>query len=514
MLLGDAVVAIPALQRLREHYPRASITVGVQPGAGAASLLAEAGLVDEVLELDHLSPPSRGGQLRQASAFLARGFDAVLSGTRWFVLREAFYSGAPRILTFDDGHPLQRLGTHVLPFDPALHESDNNVALVDALAASPPSAASVPPRLPDPDPEARAAAERLVERLAPGRAPLLVFHPGAQKASRRWPASRFAALAEALLRKHPGGGVVFTGMDAEAGLIEDILARVPEPLRVRAASAAGETTLPVLFALLRAADVVVCNDTGVMHAARACGADLVALLGPENHRRWGPHPGGWGRCIALRTLVPCAPCNLVACEPHFCMRSLGVEAVAAAVEGLLAGEPGAPSSSSAAPGGARIPEATATPDDAAYDLRLSTRGWRNLDDAGFHLPAVTVLCAPGAEPPADLGLHYPVDRVAVRPVAAEDAGHGEDAWLRAIRSGAGDLVALRDPDDGWTGAGLARAVAEAVRRPDGDAWISEAPDRPTLVRAGVGGIGEDAAAALVRSWLDRDPASRATPAGI
>jgi ADP-heptose:LPS heptosyltransferase len=41
-------------------------------------------------------------------------------------------------------------------------------------------------------------------------------------------------------------------------------------------------------ALLLRADLVICNDTGVMHVAAAVGANTLAIFGPTDPDRWAP----------------------------------------------------------------------------------------------------------------------------------------------------------------------------------------------------------------------------------
>jgi heptosyltransferase-2 len=43
-----------------------------------------------------------------------------------------------------------------------------------------------------------------------------------------------------------------------------------------------------IAALLRRADLVVCNDTGVMHVSAAAGATTLAVFGPTDPHRWAP----------------------------------------------------------------------------------------------------------------------------------------------------------------------------------------------------------------------------------
>lgn len=112
---------------------------------------------------------------------------------------------------------------------------------------------------------------------------LTVLHPGAAAPSRRWPASRFAAVASALRER--GHRVVVTGGPHEAALARSVAeqARVPSLL---------ELSLPELVSLIGRARLVICGDTGVAHVASNYRTPSVLLFGPVSPAGWGPPAGG------------------------------------------------------------------------------------------------------------------------------------------------------------------------------------------------------------------------------
>ena len=70
-----------------------------------------------------------------------------------------------------------------------------------------------------------------------------------------------------------------------------------------------------IAALVRRADLVICNDTGVMHVAVAAGARVLAIFGPTDPRRWAPvsealvvvrAPGGNLAGLSAETVVETA----------------------------------------------------------------------------------------------------------------------------------------------------------------------------------------------------------------
>jgi ADP-heptose:LPS heptosyltransferase len=122
------------------------------------------------------------------------------------------------------------------------------------------------------------------------RAPLdaidaTVIHPGAASPARRWPATRFAAVARA--EKARGRRVVVTGGRGDVARCARIAALAGLP---SSAVVAGRTSLVDLASIVAVAGRVVCGDTGVAHLATALGRPSVVLFGPVPPDEWGPPP--------------------------------------------------------------------------------------------------------------------------------------------------------------------------------------------------------------------------------
>jgi ADP-heptose:LPS heptosyltransferase len=128
---------------------------------------------------------------------------------------------------------------------------------------------------------------------------LTVVHPGAAKASRRWPFDRWAAVVSRLTAG--GHRVVITGSAEERPLCRRLArdAGLPGP-----AVLAGRTDVASLAGLIAAARCVLSGDTGVAHLAFAYGTPSITLYGPTPPHLWGPpiereqhrviHKGGHG----------------------------------------------------------------------------------------------------------------------------------------------------------------------------------------------------------------------------
>ena len=109
------------------------------------------------------------------------------------------------------------------------------------------------------------------------RAPYALVVPGGarHRPAKRWPAARYAEMAQGLARD--GMTPVLIGAAAETAALRDIAARVP-----RARNLGGRTDLADIAALARGASVTVGNDTGPTHLAAAVGCPTVVLFSSES----------------------------------------------------------------------------------------------------------------------------------------------------------------------------------------------------------------------------------------
>jgi ADP-heptose:LPS heptosyltransferase len=108
------------------------------------------------------------------------------------------------------------------------------------------------------------------------------IHPGAHDPSRRWPADRFALVADSLGTL--GMSVVLTGGKAE----REITTSVSQKMKHRAIDLSGQTTLGALGVLLSNARLLVCNDTGISHVAAALHVPSVVVFTNSDPLKWAP----------------------------------------------------------------------------------------------------------------------------------------------------------------------------------------------------------------------------------
>jgi ADP-heptose:LPS heptosyltransferase len=109
----------------------------------------------------------------------------------------------------------------------------------------------------------------------PARYALLVPGGSAHRPAKRWPASRYGAIARRLAAR--GIAAVILGSGAEKALADEIRASAPAVLDL-----VDKTDFLEIAALGRGAALAVGNDTGPMHLVAAAGAPSLVLFSHES----------------------------------------------------------------------------------------------------------------------------------------------------------------------------------------------------------------------------------------
>ncbi|MGH9488361.1 MAG: glycosyltransferase family 9 protein [Terriglobales bacterium] len=320
--LGDLLLLRPALERARELFPAAAITLLVRSE------------YEKFLEQ---------AQLGIALWTVAAGWDAWSMPPREFDAAIDLHAD-PRWLPLGRRHARWLAGSGVrgggflldreLPFEPGREAAARWVGMIEA-AAGQPLCGEVRWRRLAPAPQWRAAAAGVWPETLP--APLLL-HPGCGTAAKRWPAAHWLDLLRRC--RAQGWPLLLTGAIAEA---RDCAALI-QAAGGGAINLAGQTDWSALAGLAARARAVVAPDTGMVHLARALGTPTVALFGPHAPAVWGADEAmGGGPHRNLAHPLPCSfcgrgRCRLPAVPPGGyspCMQALSAEEVWQALQAVL-----------------------------------------------------------------------------------------------------------------------------------------------------------------------------------
>jgi heptosyltransferase-2/heptosyltransferase-3 len=336
---GDILFATPALAAIKRGYPKARVTLAV--GKWYTELTAGIPDADEVLNCGGFGTPGRYGwrDVWQFSRTLSAGrFDLAV-----VLDRSPRVAVAPWLARIPDRAGIDSSGrgfalTVRVPWDRPRHESELMLDVVRALG------------LPCPEPHLcyvptaeheRFAARLLEEWDLTDRFPLVVVHPGGASnpgmvlPQKRWPAPRFAALADRIVEE-TGAKIIVVGHGADQPLARQMRLSMRHP----SVDLVGQTTIGQLAALLRRSHLYIGNDSLPLHLAVAVGTPVVGMFGPTDPAVNGPynaagiglvHPGA---CSQRRPFVP-GP--VAACPGCRCVELISVESAWAAAARLLQG---------------------------------------------------------------------------------------------------------------------------------------------------------------------------------
>jgi heptosyltransferase-2 len=152
--------------------------------------------------------------------------------------------------------------------------------------------------------------------------PVAIFCPGAEYGpAKRWPVPYFAELAQRVAERGYAVWLVGSPKDREIG---DNIVSLGNP---ECRNLCGRTDLAEAIALLSCADLVVSNDSGLMHLAAALDRPMLALYGSSSPDFTPPLSN---KAQIVKLDLPCSPCFKRVCPlGHFnCMMQLTPNRVA------------------------------------------------------------------------------------------------------------------------------------------------------------------------------------------
>jgi ADP-heptose:LPS heptosyltransferase len=292
--LGDVLLAVPALRALRRRFAGDRLVLAAQSPVGTlveTLRVADARVRFERLGLDTLFVEgpldARTHPLRESTRVVC-----------WFGAQDATF--VQRLTALAPGAIVAR------PWVPDRLVWQHLLATIGERAEG-------ADRQPVHVPAALADEGRRVLKAAgwDGGTPLVVLHPGASGAGKRWPVDAFAAVLE---RVGDRVAVMIHEGPSDAEPARALSARLGARVRVL-----DNPTLPVLAAALSHAHAFLGSDSGVSHLAASVGTPSVVLFTP-----------------ALRTWAPWSPCARAVIVSTTCVEPDDVNAAAGALAQALA----------------------------------------------------------------------------------------------------------------------------------------------------------------------------------
>lgn len=274
--LGDVLMMIPLVRTLQTHLPSAKLTWVISPLAYE--------LVKEMTDVEFIVIDKPNGMMdywRFKKQLGRRRFDVLLAAQSSFRANLLYpLIRADRKIGYDslrakDGHNWLIHETISPGQD---HTLDGFLKFAQALGVK---QREIRWDLPIQQ-EARVWAK--MQLPDPLKGPIVVVNPAASKAERSWPADRYVEVLRYVIKKWQAH-LILTGGPSEhdQALSAEIAKAVPVTNLV------GKTKPQQLLALIAAADVVLCPDTGPSHMGAAMGTPVIALHAVTSADVSGPY---------------------------------------------------------------------------------------------------------------------------------------------------------------------------------------------------------------------------------
>jgi O-antigen biosynthesis protein len=314
--IGDFMTAIPAIRRLKQHFPHARISV--MASATVRSFAAFDPSIDEIIDFDFFHVRSALGQRELTEDDLAAltkrlapyGFDLAIDLRKHLDTRELLRCAGARLtagfdymgqfpwldvsLEWEGDSRMHQKRYHVT--DDLLHLVDTiaTAGLADRTGIRPEAVAVLREGADIPEPVAAFLAGTVV-----------CVHAGAGNEMKQWPVAFFATLIDMLITRNNVRVVLIGGPD-EVEVETLLLSSIEHADQVM--SVVGKLKLHVLPAVIAACSLYVGNDSGPKHIAASVGIPTVGVhSGTVDAIEWapmGPHS------VAVARAMSCGPCYL------------------------------------------------------------------------------------------------------------------------------------------------------------------------------------------------------------
>lgn len=330
--IGDAVMSIPAMRRVRAAFPDASVALHTRKWAGG--VFADVDFLDEIISFD----PS-GSRLQtfieQSRIIRSRSFDAaVLFPNSFESALTIRLAGIPRRFGYrTEGRRFLLTDSLPVPaWKSERHESEFYSRLANFVVKTlngGDDKSEMLPSLSISDERRLAVLARLVGLGIERDRPIVAIGAGSTNSmAKRWPVEYFAKLCSMLARRFDAQ-ILLIGSAEEV----DVGRILSEIVDVRVRDLTGKTDLTAATAVLSIADLFVSNDMGLAHISAALDTPTLTIFGPTNEAATAP----LGRNARfIREVVECSPCMLRRCPiDHRCMTRLTPERVFEAAAEIL-----------------------------------------------------------------------------------------------------------------------------------------------------------------------------------
>jgi len=340
--LGDLLLSIPALRRLRKIYPDKKIHLLCRKGLG--EFFVNEGLADKVFDNFKSQKPSLAEVKKTFAGVKYELLICPHQSTRSTLIsffikadKKIGYESLMNRMVFDEVHPRPMHWPEVLRqldllknLSGELKEQLASVENQEAPFSEIPRWSSMAmPRFS----EKKTFKGRLQKKYGfDVSKKIIVVAAGSVWPTKRWGVEKYIELIKKF--KNDASEVFLVGSPSEKDLSAQIAEAVPGVTDIT-----GQTTIPELMDVIAGADLLLSNDSGAMHMASVTDVPTVAIFGPTvlsfGYQPWNPRAK-----VMENKNLKCRPCSshggkTCPIGTHECMLSIPADQVFSAGKSLF-----------------------------------------------------------------------------------------------------------------------------------------------------------------------------------
>ena len=339
--LGDTMCTIPAMVAIRNRFPNAWIGLltnkETKGNPDPENILKNNDFLDEIFTYQVNRMYEFGYVWNLLKKLRSLRIDLLVyislsKSTRCRLIRDWFFfksTGCRRLVGFKLPKPAKILRENGITIPVFPQEVDRLMSLLEPLGID---QKIIEFRLPIGEKD-KLAVDNLWNRYAlQGKTPVVAICPDSKFPLNRWRIGHFAHVAS-ILHKRFGAAIMILGGPEQKKSGEEISMKTGTSI----VNLMGKTNYMEAAEIISRCNLLVSNDTGLVHAAAAVGTSVVGIYSSRNFPgAW--HPWGERHTILRDDSVPCRFCLRTECETKECINNITVEDVIDACSAYLTEE--------------------------------------------------------------------------------------------------------------------------------------------------------------------------------
>ncbi|MEI6832093.1 MAG: lipopolysaccharide heptosyltransferase II [Candidatus Omnitrophota bacterium] len=297
--IGDCILTLPVLDLLRVKHPQAKITCLVPDRP--KEIFINNPVVDSVIIFDKHAKLRE--KIKLFFSLSKEGFDEVID------LRNSFFGAF--LPAKKRSSPMRRIPKQIK------HMKDRHLFWANLLSSSLKREEALSLNISVSD---KQFIHGILSENKINCAKLIALSPGARSQFKRWSKQSFSQLCKMFIQQ--GWEVILVGDATD----QPICSYIQKDCSGKTLDLSGKTTIGQLAALLTSVQLLITNDSAVMHLASYLNIPVVAIFGPTDEVKYAP----WSeKSVVIKKNIFCRPCEKAQCRfgTLACLTSINPEDV-------------------------------------------------------------------------------------------------------------------------------------------------------------------------------------------